>query len=272
MANAAASNDRGGWHKLRAGLRIQTRVIHALLIRELHTRFGRENIGFLWVMVEPLLFAVLVAVIWRFMKGPEEHGVGILAFIITGYIPITLFRHGVSRSLAIFQANSNLLYHRQVHVFDFVLVRFLIELIGGMMAFLFIAVILGLFDEFPMPADVGMLVAGWMLYAMFTLSLCFIIAPLSEMSEVLEKFIPVTTYVMIPFSGLFTMVSWLTPNMREYILWSPFVNAMEMIRYGVWGNKLTVYYNVWNPLVATLICMTIGLALCRHVRKTIAVE
>ena len=27
------------------------------MIRELVTRFGRENIGFLWMMVEPLLFA-----------------------------------------------------------------------------------------------------------------------------------------------------------------------------------------------------------------------
>ena len=40
--------------KLAAGWRIQRRVIGALMIRELITRFGRENIGFLWVMVEPL--------------------------------------------------------------------------------------------------------------------------------------------------------------------------------------------------------------------------
>lgn len=259
-------------HRLYEGWRIQVRVIHALIIRELHTRFGRENIGFLWIMVEPLLFAGLVAFIWRLMKGPEEHGVSIVAFIVSGYIPITLFRHSVSRSLAIFQANSSLLYHRQVHILDFVLVRFLIEMLGGMMAFVFIATILIQFDLFPFPADFGMLVGGWLLYSLFTLSLCLIIAPLSEMSEILEKFIPVTTYIMIPFSGLFTMASWLTPKMREYFLWSPFVNAMEIIRAGVWGSKLTVYYNVWNPLIGSLVASVIGLALCRHVRKTIAVE
>ena len=54
------------------------------MIRELVTRFGRENIGFLWIMVEPLLFAGLVGIVWRFMKGPEEHGVSIVAFIATG--------------------------------------------------------------------------------------------------------------------------------------------------------------------------------------------
>jgi capsular polysaccharide transport system permease protein len=258
--------------KLYEGWRIQMRVIHALLIRELHTRFGRENIGFLWIMVEPLLFAGLVSLIWRVMKGPEEHGVSIIAFVVSGYIPITLFRHCVSRCLALFMANSSLLYHRQVHIVDFILVRFLIEMVGAMMAFLFIGSILILFDLFPVPVDVGMMVGGWLLYSLFTLSLCFIIAPLSEMSEVLEKFIPVTTYVMLPFSGAFAMVSWLSPSVRPYILWSPFVNAMEIIRGGVWGNAVTVYYNVWNPIACSLVFMAIGLALCRHVRKTLAVQ
>jgi capsular polysaccharide transport system permease protein len=59
--------------RLRTGLQTQGRVIHALIIRELITRFGRENIGFLWIMVEPLLFASLVSVMWRLIHGPEEH-------------------------------------------------------------------------------------------------------------------------------------------------------------------------------------------------------
>lgn len=263
---------RISFRKFQEGWRIQGRVIHALMLRELTTRFGRENIGFLWIMVEPLLFAGLVALIWRFMKGPEEHGVGIIAFVISGYIPITLFRHGVARSVSIFVANSSLLYHRQVKILDFVLVRFLIELLGAMMAYLFIGTILIGFDAFPVPADPGLFIAGWALYALISFSICLVIAPLSEMSEVLEKFIPVTTYIMIPFSGLFTMASWLTPSMREYLLWSPFVNGMEMMRRGIWGSNLTVYYNIWNPIVCSIVLMVLGLALCRHVRRNLTVE
>lgn len=261
-----------GFDRLRVGWRIQTRVIHALMLRELHTRFGRENIGFLWIMVEPLLFAGLVAIMWRYMKGAEEHGVSIVAFVVTGYIPITLFRHAVSRSISIFVANSSLLYHRQVKILDFIFVRFVIEMLGGMMAFVLIASVLSLFDAFPVPADFGMLIGGWVLYSLVTLSICFIVAPLSEMSDVVEKFVPVLTYIMIPFSGSFNMVSWLTPAVRDYMLWSPFVNAMELMRGGVWGESLQVFYNVWQPIGFSMVCMVIGLALCRRVRRTLAVE
>lgn len=258
--------------KLREGMEIQSRVIHALMIRELTTRFGRENIGFLWIMVEPLLFAGLVAIMWRFMKGPEEHGIGIVAFVVSGYIPITLFRHGISRSVMIFTVNGSLLYHRQIKILDFIMVRYIIEMLGGMMAYLFIATILMLFGQFPVPDDIGLFIAGWLIYALFSFSLCLVVAPLSEMSEVLEKFVPVTTYIMIPFSGLFTMASWMTPTLREYLLWSPFVHGMEMMRKGIWGDNVTAYYNVWNPIACSVLFMTIGLALCRRVRRTLTVE
>lgn len=258
--------------RLKEGLTAQGRIIHALMVRELTTRYGRENIGFLWIMAEPLLFAGLVATIWRVWKGPQEHGISIVAFVVSGYIPITLFRHGVSRSASIFTANSSLMYHRQIKILDFVLVRFLIEFIGGMMAYVFIASLLIAIGEFPLPAQPGLLIAGWMLYAMFSFSLCLIIAPVSEMSEAVEKLIPVTTYIMIPVSGLFTLAGWLTPGAREYLLLSPFVNAMEMMRKGIWGDDITAYYNIWNPIMCSMAAMIIGLILCRRIRRTLTVE
>lgn len=259
-------------HLLRNSWAVQVRVIHALIIRELITRFGRENIGFLWIMAEPLLFAGLVGLVWQVTHGPTEHGVGIIAFVATGYIPITLFRHGVARSVAVFTANQSLLYHRQIKIVDFILARFIIEVLGGMMAYVFMAVVLIGFGEFPIPADVGLLIAGWFLYALFCFSLCLIIAPLSEVSEVMEKFIPVTTYIALPFSGLFYMVAWTTPAAREFLLFSPFVNGMEMMRKGIWGDQVVAYYKPWNPIIWSAICILIGLILCRHVRRKLAVE
>lgn len=242
------------------------------MIRELVTRFGRENIGFLWMMVEPLLFAVLVGIVWRFIKGPEEHGISVVAFVATGYIPLTLFRHVLGRSIRLFSANGSLMYHRQVKILDFMLVRFLIEVIGSMMAFVFIAAVLMAVDEFPVPADVGTLIIGWMIYCLFTFAVCLVLAPLSEISDVLEKLVPVTTYIMIPFSGTFNMVSWLTPEAQNVMYYSPFVHAMEMIRYGVFGVRVNAQWDVSVPIGASLVLLIIGLSLCRRVRRTLVVE
>lgn len=254
------------------GWRIQRRVIGALMIRELVTRFGRENIGFLWMMVEPLLFAVLVGLVWRFMKGPEDHGISAIAFVATGYIPLTFFRNAVGRSILVFTANSSLMYHRQVKIVDFVTVRVLIEAIGGTMAFLFIGTVLYFLGEFPLPADVGAFLLGWCIYCLFTFSLCLVLAPISEMSEVLEKIVPVVTYIMIPFSGTFNMFAWLSPGAQNYVYYSPFVHAMELLRYGIFGSRIHAQWDLTVPLTASLVLMLIGLGMCRRARRELVVE
>ncbi len=255
-----------------AGLRIQSRVIGALLMRELQTRYGRHNIGFLWIMVEPLLFAVLVGFVWRFMWGPTKHGLGVMSFVISGYIPLVLFRQSVSRSAGVFQANSGLMYHRQIKVLDFVLVRFLIELIGAMIAYLFIATVLAMIDLFPVPYDLGFMLLGGLYQATFVLAMCCILAPLSEVSDVVEKFLPVTTYLMIPFSGTFTLAEWLTPAARAATLYFPPVHAMEMMRYGLYGHAITPYFDYAYPMMVNAVLLAIGLFLCRDVRRKLVVE
>ena len=257
---------------LRKGWNIQVRVIGALMLRELATRFGRENIGFLWIIVEPLLFAVLVAIFWRIAKGPLEFGVDIIAFVVSGYIPLVFFRSTTFRAVSSFTANGSLMYHRQIKILDLILVRFAIELIGHMMAYLFIGLALGAFGFFPVPYDLGFLMLGWAYFALFTLSIALIIAPLSEMNEVLEKFIPVTAYLMVPLSGAFFLVGSLSASAAAVVLYSPPVHGMEMMRYGLFGPSIDPQFDFLYPLKVCLPCMALGLLLCRIVRKNLVVE
>lgn len=39
-------------------LAIQLRVVHALFLREVITRYGRHGIGVLWIVAEPMLFTL----------------------------------------------------------------------------------------------------------------------------------------------------------------------------------------------------------------------
>lgn len=257
--------------RFKEGLRVQVKVVQALTSRELMTRFGRQNIGFLWIMVEPLLFAGLVGLVWSFIKAPIDSGISLFAFVVTGYIPLTFLRQSFGRSASIFVANSALLFHRQIKILDFILVRILIEAVGAMMAYLFAGIILAFLGYFPFPTDIGALVLGWAIYVFCVFSICTIIAPLSEISEVIEKLVPVSIYISIPFSGVFNLASWLPPNMREILMWSPLVSGMELMRYGLFGPLVTPYYDLTKALSVPVVFLLVGLILCRRVRRTMTV-
>jgi capsular polysaccharide transport system permease protein len=164
------------------------------------------------------------------------------------------------------------MYHRQISVLDLALVRFLIELIGHMMAYLFVAVILYTLGMFPRPFDLTFFLMGWSYYSLFSFSMVLIVAPLSEMNEILEKVVPVITYIVIPFSGAFYLAGSLYPDAREIALYSPLVHGMEMMRYGIFGPSIDPHYELLYPLEVCLPLVLLGLILCRIVRKRLIIE
>src|SRR5271156_3351563 len=97
------------------GLRIQANVVGALIMRELHTRYGRENIGYLWMVLEPMTLALAVSSLHVLQKG-SQFGSDIqpVPFTICGYCVFIIFRQIVSRSEGLLEANAPLLYHRMV--------------------------------------------------------------------------------------------------------------------------------------------------------------
>ena len=100
-------------------LAIQGRVLHALMMRELITRFGRDNLGVLWLIGEPMIFTLGVATLWS-AAGLAHGGTGIpiVAFAVTGYSSVLMWRNAATRCSAGIEQNKALLFHRSVLIID----------------------------------------------------------------------------------------------------------------------------------------------------------
>jgi len=85
---------------------VQKRVVGALFMREFVTRWGRRNLGFAWLFAEPLVFAFPVIAMWSMMRSPVEHGLPMIGFIWSGYLPLLIFRHVTSHSLYTVRSNA----------------------------------------------------------------------------------------------------------------------------------------------------------------------
>jgi capsular polysaccharide transport system permease protein len=258
---------------LAAGATLQARVIWALMIRELHTRFGRENIGFLWIMAEPAIFASGVAGIWSYThSGGTDHSISISAFVITGYIPMVMWRSCLFRAIKAFEANGSLLFHRQVTPVDILLARVILEVYGGALAYLVVAGGATLLGYMEPPADLGLLTLGFALQTLFSLGTALVCAGLSEMSDTVERLVPAVAYLSIPFSGAFTMVDWLPSGFREVVMYSPSVNAVEVFRAGAFGPSLPTHYDIQYTVITCLVLILLGATITKLSRRHILVQ
>ena len=254
--------------------RLQVIVINALMMRELHTRYGRENLGFLWMVMEPMLFCLGVIIIWSVAQGRYTHGshLTVLGFVMTGYLPLTLWRHTTNRAVHCFRANATLLYHRQVRMLDLLIARVVLEIYGTAIAYLVMGFAFWAFDLYEWPKDWGLFYLGWFYFIVFSTAMALIIGSLTEMYEWTEKMVGPLMYFMLPVCGCFFMVDWLPGNFQQLVLYFPTVNAYEMLRGGQFGPGVPVHYDL--PLVtATCFSMlAVGLLLTRNVHKHLVID
>ena len=74
-------------------LRLQLRVLGALLMREIITRYGRDNLGFLWLFAEPMLFTLGITALWTSAGLAHGSTLPVVAFALTGYSSVLLWRN-----------------------------------------------------------------------------------------------------------------------------------------------------------------------------------
>jgi len=251
-------------------LAVQTRVIGALIMRELHTRYGRENVGYLWMFLEPMLLAGVIGLL-HYESGHGAYGGDIkpLPFAVIGYTTFILFRGIVNRAEGAIESNAPLLYHRTVTVFDIVLARALLEFAAIFSTFVIImtlVVSIGLAD---VPARPLYFILGWVLMWLFCFGQSTLITAITYERRTVGRFVHPYTYFMTGLSGAFYIMNWLPKGVREYAEWLPTTTIFETVRYGWFESARDDYCFYGYCLGFCTVQIWMGLFALRSIREKI---
>ena len=237
------------------GLAMQIRILHALIIRNLMVHYGRDNIGFLWLILEPMILCAGVISLRWFIQGHEEHGVALVPFLLSGYMPLTLWRHLTNGAQYLIRRNGGLLFHRRITVLDLYVATMAQEFVGCTLAFIVNYTALLFMGALDPIQDVGLFAGGWCLMAALGMGVAVGIVVLSETYEWFERFLQPFQYLMLPICGFFFMVDWLPDDVQKLAWWVPTVHCYEMIRAGFFGEAVTTYYTPAYPLIVSLVIL-----------------
>lgn len=266
----AEASEAGPCWSLRAALRVQLRVIGALTLRELGTRFGRDNLGYLWLFVEPAMLGGGIGVLHHLTGHALPGGLDPGAFFVIGYIPFYLLRGVVNRAPSVIPGNQSLLYHRQVTLLDIVIARNLLDgaaTFGAMLIFLlFFGLVVGTWP--PEPAKV---VLGMGLMLGFAHGVAMLIAVGSVYTELFDRVTHLFSYLSMPLTGSFFMVFWLPSDMQRMALWVPTVHCFELVRDGQFGRQVPTHYDIPYVLAWIAVLNLLGMAGLRRARRDLVV-
>lgn len=256
----------------RRSLAIQFRVIGALLMREVITRYGRHNIGFLWLFVEPMLFTIGVMALWMFANSSHGLRLPIVAFAVTGYSAVLLWRSMPGRCSSAIEPNRSLMYHRHVKVIDLFAARILLEIAGTTISFVALMLFFNAIGWMEPPEDVLTIMIGWFMLAWFGAALGLLIGALSIRTELVGKIWTPVSYLMFPLSGAVFMVEWLPAAAQKAVLLLPMVHGTEMLREGYFGSMVHAHYDLGYMAMCCLGLTILGLAEERFVSRGVIAE
>jgi capsular polysaccharide transport system permease protein len=250
-------------------LAIQRRVLQALLMREVITRFGRENLGVLWLIGEPMLFTLGVATLWTAAGLHHGSPIPIVAFAVTGYSSVLMWRNSANRSGGAITQNKQLLFHRNVRVIDVLLTRIALEIGGATSSFIVLSTFFTFIGWMPLPDDPLKVVCGWLMLAWFGASLALLIGAGTAFSEIVERLWHPAAYLLFPLSGAAFMVDWLPVGMQKFVLLLPMVHGVEILRAGYFGNVVPTHYDVGYMASCCLVMSLGGLYLVRQASRRV---
>ncbi|AXB80668.1 ABC transporter permease (plasmid) [Novosphingobium sp. P6W] len=247
------------------GLKAQARIVWALLLREIITRFGRRNIGFLWLFVEPAMFVIVITAIWTATHDLHRSQIPIAAFTLTGYTSMLMWRNTPSRCIGALSSNQSLLYHRQVTMLDIYLARIILEFAGVTTSFMVLGLLMWMGGWLEPPENVLQVIGGWGLLAWFGMALALTLGPLSERYPAVQKLWSPIAILLFILSGTSFLLDTFPPTVRYWLLWLPMTSGLEYLREGFFGSQFKAHYDLEYMCTATMVLMLFGLTQVRRV-------
>jgi len=249
------------------GLRVQGNVIGALLMRELHTRYGRDNVGYLWMFLEPMTLASAVSLLHAGSKSHYGSDIRMVPFAMLGYSIFIMLRGMVGRAEGALESNTPLLYHRSVTIFDMLFSRALLEGAGTFVTYIVLMTFAVIFDLSDPPARLLDIIIGVGLMFWFSFGIAMVICALTHENRLAGRLVHPVLYITMPLSGAFFQLSWIPEPYQGWLWWSPLMQIFEELRYGQFDSATNKFVSLPYIVSWCLLLTYAGLVSIKIVRR-----
>ncbi len=251
------------------GLRHELRVLHALMLREMITRYGNSRLGYLWAVLEPVGFIALLSVVFGQIAHAPPMGKSFVLFYATGYVAFHWVNDIGSVTGRSVHVNRPLLAFPAVTPLDTILARAALQSLTGLAAA--VAIFAGSLMIFADQVTLAIrpLATAFGLAALLGLAIGTFNAVAFARSRTWELTWGLISRPLFLVSCVFFSF-WSMPGfVREVLWWNPLVHIVGLVRAGFYpaydGGHLSPAY-VATVALALLLAGLAGLRMgaCRE--------
>lgn len=222
--------------------------IHALIVRDVRSRFSGDPLGYGWAFLTPLVWIGTIAIVFNLIGRTLPIHTDVISFLIAGMLPYTVFRLTITSTMRSIRAHKYMVYFAEINKRDILLACALLEFINATIVYsaLLLAnyLIIGTIEvDDPATVLVGFTMA-WALGASFG----HMASQFSEISESTIRIVPIILRPMFWISGIFFVANELPISILNYLKYNPLLQSIEIVRSGTYESYSSNVIDILIPL------------------------
>ncbi|MDO4699740.1 MAG: ABC transporter permease [Moraxella sp.] len=239
--------------KRRSGLAVMVAAFHALLMRELQTRFGSYRLGYLWAPLDVILQMAIFLVIFGALMKRVLPGIDYMLFLVSGFTPFFMMQKIATRSLGAVAANAGLLMYRAVRHIDVIIARSFLELVIYFSTFVILLLGLAFFGIGFSLAHLDIVLFCWLMMFLFAFGLAMVLMIVGHYGGEISKIISIIFTILYFISGVLYSVHVVPEPYLSYLMYNPFIHVLEILRHA-----LSPTYPIYHASMLYFIKWTVG--------------
>lgn len=225
---------------LRAAAAVRWRVVHAIILRDIRTKFGHTRLGYVWAILEPISHLMtLGAVFFSLNSSPPPVGDNLFLYYVTGLLPFLMFSHVSHDVMNAAEANNAMLQLPIVKRTDVMaahaLRQFATEVVVGLVIF-GTGGLLGLAGP---PADLLTACGGVVMLWLLAVGVGAVNLVVHSLFPSYETFYAAAIRLLYFTSGIYYSPITMPDRVRDILTWNPILQGVELFRSG--------YYHQYEP-------------------------
>lgn len=220
--------------KRRNGFQVMLAALHALIMREMQTRFGGYRLGYFWAPLEVMLQVVVFLVIFGTVMQRALPGMDYSLFLIAGIVPFFMFQRNATRALGAVSANQGLLMYRSIRHIDIIIARCLLELIIYFFSFwLLLGVMWAFFGLTFSVSSLHLILVGFGGLFLLSFGVALIMMIVGHYGGEIGKVIHIFFTILYLASGVIYSIHIVPEPYLGYLLYNPIIHSIELMRHAL---------------------------------------
>ncbi len=245
------------------------RVLHALMLRDMRTRFGASYWGYAVVVLWPCAHVFMLVAIYYFRKVPAPIGESSPVFFASGAVPVLIYQYMSREVMKAVSANRPLTYYPQVKLIDVIFARLLVEMVSGSLTLITVMAILAALGIDPLPVEPFQAVTGFLAAVLLGIGIGFVNVCIMAFFPTWALGYVLFNIIIYITSGVMFLPNYLPEQIYSVLKYNPAVQIIEWVRLGYYP-ALEVQVDYFYVIMFGLTTLCIGLLLERFVVRRIS--